>query len=477
MAAAKKIDELEEKMKGQIAGLEERFVTNDGRFTTLEGKMVSMEETLQKLVTMVGNLNPNPPLLKSTTDAASGGNADIGNGGPKTAATKTQKKIEKFTDGSDGRGKGVKVYVQDLGETDESDSGKSEADWGWPPLPRRNKVSNLNRGGNRRGIPPQQGQGERRSGNESGPFHGLKLCLDNYEHNNIPRHEPVGMSRQFNRYGQHGGHGYHPALRRPLRRSDPPVRGRRIEGWEEEGGWADQMWNEPPHFRDGQRVRKLELPVFEGHDVLGWLNRAERYFRINRLTEREGLEAIELCLEGEALTWYEWEENEQPFMTWREFRERLLERFQGTPGEQLLEQFLCIEQSTTVREYRKVFEALASRVQGVSDETKESTFIKGLKPDIKATLRLWEPRGLRDVMRLAQRIEDTNLVGRTEKGGFKKMTEEEYQEKKAKGLCFRCDEKFTKGHRCSSPALQVLLVDNDDDEGADFIEVVGGDGT
>lgn len=55
------------------------------------------------------------------------------------------------------------------------------------------------------------------------------------------------------------------------------------------------------------RLRKLEVPISEGEEeenVDGWLHRIERYFVVNRLTERDKLDAAVLCLEGEALDWY-----------------------------------------------------------------------------------------------------------------------------------------------------------------------------
>lgn len=47
------------------------------------------------------------------------------------------------------------------------------------------------------------------------------------------------------------------------------------------------------------------------------------------------------------------------------------------------------------------------------------------------------------------------------------MTAAELAEKRAKGICFRCDGKFSPGHRCPNKSLQVLIlgdVDEDEDE-------------
>nr|GEY53208.1 putative mitochondrial protein [Tanacetum cinerariifolium] len=47
---------------------------------------------------------------------------------------------------------------------------------------------------------------------------------------------------------------------------------------------------------------------------------------------------------------------------------------------------------------------------------------------------------------------------------FKRMTEVEMADKRAKGLCYRCDGMFDPRHRCSKKVLQVLWVGEDEDE-------------
>lgn len=49
------------------------------------------------------------------------------------------------------------------------------------------------------------------------------------------------------------------------------------------------------------------------------------------------------------------------------------------------------------------------------------------------------------------------------------MTEEEAAKRREKGLCYRCDEKFTRGHRCKNKQLNVVLLCEDSEE-ADEME-------
>ena len=43
------------------------------------------------------------------------------------------------------------------------------------------------------------------------------------------------------------------------------------------------------------------------------------------------------------------------------------------------------------------------------------------------------------------------------------MTDNEVRIKKEKGLCFRCDEKFSPGHRCKRRELNIIAVQEGED--------------
>ena len=52
------------------------------------------------------------------------------------------------------------------------------------------------------------------------------------------------------------------------------------------------------------RARRLELPIFDGTDLDGWVFRAERFFDLNVMLENVKLEATILSMEGEAIAWF-----------------------------------------------------------------------------------------------------------------------------------------------------------------------------
>ncbi|GKC69748.1 ankyrin repeat-containing protein [Tanacetum coccineum] len=162
-------------------------------------------------------------------------------------------------------------------------------------------------------------------------------------------------------------------------------------------------------------MRKLNMPLFDGEDAYGWIYRVER-----------------------------WSKGRTPFHSWDGFKRRLLIRFQQSQEGNLYEQFLAITQEESARAYVALIEKMACQL----------------------------------VMKLAVSIEDNELyegvmqskgvdaiVGQTTSKGdnFRRMTESEIKDRRAKGLCFRCEEKYTPGHRCAISTLQVLLVDESDE--------------
>ncbi|PWA85900.1 Ankyrin repeat-containing protein [Artemisia annua] len=160
--------------------------------------------------------------------------------------------------------------------------------------------------------------------------------------------------------------------------------------------------NRGRNYNSENRMRKLKMPVFEGEDAYGWIYRVECYFEIQGIPPQEQLLATAVCMEGEALSWYRWSEGQNPFYSWDGFKR------QGTD-----------------HEYVAMFEKLACQVVGVAQSVSEATFIKGLKPDLRAAVRVMKPESLAHAMDLAKSIEDNQQfegVFRTGVGTYRSNT-------------------------------------------------------
>lgn len=178
----------------------------------------------------------------------------------------------------------------------------------------------------------------------------------------------------------------------------------------------------------------------------------------------------------------------------------MLLRFRSTQEGSLCEKILAVKQEGSVAEFRRTFKTLAAPVVGLTEEVLESTFINGLKPEIKVEVRLLSPIGLGQLMEVAQKVEDRNLalkalwetlaqkiikltttpnrwvekkpeafptrtvmvgekfVGPRREYTTKRMSDSEWQLRREKGLGFCCDEKYTMGHQCKNRELKALLV-------------------
>lgn len=256
------------------------------------------------------------------------------------------------------------------------------------------------------------------------------------------------------------------------------------------------------------------MPVFDGDNPDGWIFRAERYFQMNRTGEAEKLDIAIVSLDGEALSWYQWEDRRRAIQSWTELKLLLIKRFRPSHEGTLSERFMALRQTGSVRDYRRQFEILAAPIGDIPEHVLEGHFINGLKTEVKAEVRLHAPEGLGRVMEVAQRVEDKLAIltqGRGQPGpgghrsnysvgplppiqpysatrttpvvpvsssrpttsttaanrsigGFKKLSDSELQARREKGLCFKCDEKFSPGHRCKNKTLQLLVVTDDDEE-------------
>ena len=92
-------------------------------------------------------------------------------------------------------------------------------------------------------------------------------------------------------------------------------------------------------------------------------------------------------------------------------------------------------------------------------------FIGNLKDNIQHEVCLWEPDSLEKAFKLVRKIESKIMATRKHtihnyKDGS--LTPQQLEEKRAKGLCYNCDSKYTKGHKCAEKKL--FYIDCEEEE-------------
>lgn len=169
-------------------------------------------------------------------------------------------------------------------------------------------------------------------------------------------------------------------------------------------------------------------------------------------------------------------EQRQPMVLWEEMKILILWQFRATQIRSLHEQWLALEQESTIHEYCRRFTDMTTPLENISDDPAVGKFIKGLQPDIAVELRLFEPNSLGRATDLAQKIENKILLVKKRKGlGLRahrilqmpcstsgnpmqqtsphtrattplwstnliwRLIDAEAQSKLERGLCYRCD--------------------------------------
>ncbi|KAH9657212.1 hypothetical protein KPL70_022965 [Citrus sinensis] len=229
------------------------------------------------------------------------------------------------------------------------------------------------------------------------------------------------------------------------------------------------------------RIAKLEFPRYFDDDPTEWFNRTTQFFEYQETTNEQKVALASFHLGGEANQWWRWlrrtYQEEGRIVTWETFVEELWARFGPTDCEDFDEALSRVKQIGTLREYQKEFEKLGNRVQRWTQKALVGTFMGGLKSEISEEIRMFRPRTLKEAISLV-RMKDEQLsrqrklfqsptsnraqltITQTPPATpIKRLSWEEMQRRRAQGLCFNCNERFTAGHKCSK--AQLLIFDSE----------------
>ncbi|WVZ23326.1 hypothetical protein V8G54_001870 [Vigna mungo] len=247
------------------------------------------------------------------------------------------------------------------------------------------------------------------------------------------------------------------------------------------------------------RGRKLEILIFAGDDAYGWINRVERYFKVNDIDDYEKMGAVLVALEDRALNWYH---------CWVQFKEAVIRRFQPELVQNPFGPLLSIKQTGIVMEYWEKFEMISAPLKNADRVMLKGIFLNELHVELQAELKLYNIDSLSELMDRALLLEEKNwalkkkVLGSSEKvsmgekeispmvtkmarsilqhagpvepkpqngpSGDKQITmgrrlsQAELQERSKKGLCFKCGEKWGPEHACKLKHYQ--LDDGDEEE-------------
>ena len=139
-----------------------------------------------------------------------------------------------------------------------------------------------------------------------------------------------------------------------------------------------------------------------------------------------------------------------------------------------------LKQKGPVIEHIQQFQKLSLREDGILGDKFLDIFIGTLKDNIQHEVHLFEPTSLEKASMVSRKVESKNLAmatRRTTPNTYKesnfpstnnpqptRLTPQQLEERREKGLCFNCDNKYSKGHKCGEKKLIYIDCEGEDVE-------------
>ncbi|TYJ98185.1 retrotransposon protein [Cucumis melo var. makuwa] len=201
--------------------------------------------------------------------------------------------------------------------------------------------------------------------------------------------------------------------------------------------------------------------------------------------------------------WYRWSHNRKKVESWEDLKVRMFKFFRDTGQKSLGARLIRIQQDGSYNDYVKKFVNYSAPLPYMAESVLRDAFLTGLEPALQAEAVSRHPQTLEDCMKEAQLVNDRNLALKLAripepKGGetsttksqpgndkgilrknefqmkqitipqkdsyqkgepsVKRLSNAEFRVRLDKGLCFRCNEKYSHGHRCKVKEKRELML-------------------
>lgn len=253
----------------------------------------------------------------------------------------------------------------------------------------------------------------------------------------------------------------------------------------------------------GANAPTMPFPPFTGDNPNLWKTLAEQYFQLFAIHDSYWVAMAILHFSGAAGIWLQFVQKKLVALDWISFTSLLCTRFGRDSHQLLIRQFYTIKQTTTVADYIERFDILINHLVSYCDSTHPfyflTRFIEGLRADTRAVIMVQRPADLDTACSIALLQEE---VAEGEAYSPPRLPEHKYVKfpargfsqsqhstpvtptsramdsrgidaarnsaedklialrnyRKAKGLCYKCGERWGKEHTCPS-SVQMHVVE------------------
>ncbi|XP_019092477.1 PREDICTED: uncharacterized protein LOC109129205 [Camelina sativa] len=270
---------------------------------------------------------------------------------------------------------------------------------------------------------------------------------------------------------------------------------------------SEQVRLEAQYYYGGvTRLGKFDFPRFNGSRIKEWLFKAEKFFGIDFTPNDMKVKTDAIHFDGHAAAWHhsfiQSGVGLEVLYDWKGYVLLLKEQFKDVCDDPMAE-LKQLHKTDGIVDYHQKFTLIKIRLN-LSEEYLVSVYLAGLRLDTQMHVRMFQPLTVRHCFLLGRLYEKAHpkrppntawspkqsMVskgsgevevkadhdGRTSfkapGNPAKKLSQQEMSERRAKGLCYFCDEKYTPEHYLVHKKTQVFRMDVEE-EFEDTLEELG----
>jgi hypothetical protein len=242
---------------------------------------------------------------------------------------------------------------------------------------------------------------------------------------------------------------------------------------------VNQEWRNSNFGLKTNHVPKIDMRKFDDKDPITWILQMEQFFDLHNVPHTQKVRISSLYLEPNQFVWYRWLCSRKSLVTWTIFTEEMIAHYEDTRSNTFFSQLINLKQKGLVTEHIENFQRLNINVTNIPDEHLIDVFIRTLKDNIQHEVHLWEPKSLENSFKVERSDESKNMAmatRRTNPNIYRennapssktpqptRLTPQQLEERKAKGLCFNCDNKYSKGHKCGENKLFYIYYEEEEE--------------
>jgi hypothetical protein len=242
----------------------------------------------------------------------------------------------------------------------------------------------------------------------------------------------------------------------------------------------NREWRNSKFGLNTNHFPKIDMSKFDGKDPITWILHMEQFFDLHDVPHTQKVRIVSLYLEPNQFMWYRWVCSCKSLVTRTIFMEEMIAHYEDTRSNTFFIQLINLKKKGSVVEHIENFQRLNIKVKDIPNEHLIDVFIGTLKDNIQHEVLLWETKSLENVFRVVRNVESKNMgmdTRRTTPNIYRennvpsskphqptRLTPQQLEERKSKGLFFNCDSKYSKGHKCGEKKLFYIDCEEEEEQ-------------